>query len=413
MGWLFERYRLMFAKLGYDYPPRYMLIADLGQAFFCLFAVGQRLVSGPTGWQWAALGGAVALCFSPIVASVVHPHKIVVGLLSGYYIGAVILFWLVPVHGDVSPLLLVVGATMLAAVMPFRPAWLFSLLFAATAAGGAVAGVVDQGGLIVLMVGFGTCVGQLLQQQLKAMEAEHQARSRQQVVERAGIAGEVHDVVAHSLSIVLLNVTAARRALEAGRDEDGVVAAGDVDEAVEALRDAETQGREAMGDVRRTIELLRSDGTPDTAQPGLADLDRLVAGFRRAGSQIRYRFDPPAANLTSATELAVYRVVQESLSNACRHVPGVAVAVGVGPREAGGFGVRVTNPAGSKSSGRGGSGLGGSGLGVSGMRSRVENLGGEFRAGVVDGQWVVDAVFAAVPTTDSVCAKIEGVLGGR
>ncbi len=61
MGWLYERYRQKFAVLGYNYPPSYMLIADAGVALFCLFAAGQRIVGGLSGWQWLAVVGAVVV----------------------------------------------------------------------------------------------------------------------------------------------------------------------------------------------------------------------------------------------------------------------------------------------------------------------------------------------------------------
>ena len=234
------------------------------------------------------------------------------------YAGAVALLWLVPVHGDVAPLILVLGATITAAVTGLRRAVVYVTVFALAAVGGVIAGAFDQGWLIVLMVGFGGFTGQLLQQQLRLVEVEHREHARQQVLERARIAGEVHDVVAHSLSIVLLNVTAARRALEFGRGADGVVDPDDVDEALEALRDAETQGRGAM-----TMSVMRSSccaarAAVDTAQPGLDDLDVLVDGFRRAGDRGRLAVPAAGRALSQATELAVYRVVQESLTNASK-----------------------------------------------------------------------------------------------
>ncbi|MFT3899347.1 MAG: histidine kinase [Gordonia sp. (in: high G+C Gram-positive bacteria)] len=405
MAWLFDRYRHMFALTGYDYPPHYMLIAQAGQLFFCLFAAGQRVI-GHAGdldaRDWLVIVAALVVGAAPSFASVVQFHRPMVALMPVHYIAAVVLFWLLPVHGDVAPLILVLGATMTTAVSDFRRAVAYLALFVAAAIGGVVCGVAEQGWLMVLMVCFGGITGQLMQQQLRAMEAEHREHERQQVVDRAGIAGEVHDVVAHSLSIVLLNVTAARRALESGREP------GDVDEAIEALRDAESQGREAMGDVRRTIELLRDDGTPETAQPSLADLDSLIAGFRRAGSTVDYHCALPAGVLSSATELAVYRVVQESLSNASRHAPGRPVTVAVAPSADGGVAVRVANPVGA-----------GvrvprqpAGLGLSGMASRVTNLGGTFRAGPVDGEWVVDARFAAAADAAAPC-PIQEVVRGR
>ncbi|MFT4199155.1 sensor histidine kinase [Gordonia sp. (in: high G+C Gram-positive bacteria)] len=405
MAWLFERYRHMFALTGYHYPPHYMLIAQAGQLFFCYFAAGQRVVAGLSGWDWLIVAAALVVGAGPAFASIVQFHRPMVPMLPLTYVTTVVLFWLVPVHGDVAPLILVLGATMTSAIVGFRQAVGYVAVYAVAAVAGVVAGGIEQGWLLVLMVCFGGVTGQLLQQQLHAMEAEHREHERQQLVERASIAGEVHDVVAHSLSIVLLNVTAARRALEAGGDR------ADVDDALEALRDAESQGREAMGDVRRTIELLRDDVSPDTAQPGLGDLDTLIAGFRRAGSTVDCRYERPAEALSPATQLAVYRVVQESLSNASRHAPGTPVSVTARPVD-GGFAVRVGNPVSVGRSPRS-SGPGTGGLGVTGMASRVENLGGTFRAGVVGEEWVVDARFVDTCDPADQACSIEEVIRGR
>lgn len=106
------------------------------------------------------------------------------------------------------------------------------------------------------------------------------------------------------LSIVLLNVTAARRALESGAHP---VDDSDVADALDALRDAEGQGRAAMGDVRRTIELLRDESTPEQAQPGLSDIAALIDGFRRVGSSVTAHVELPAGPLSSATELRCIR----------------------------------------------------------------------------------------------------------
>ena len=409
MGWLFERYRQTFTRMGYNYPPHYMLIADAGQLLFCSLAVGQRVVTGVSSWQSLILVAAFALGVFPSLGPLLKSTEPILPAFPVFYIGAVALFCLVPVHSDVAPLILVLGATMAAAVTPLRQSVVYVAVFSIAAAVGAIIGVMEQGWLMVLMVGFGGCTGQLLQQQLQAMEARSREHERQQIVERAGIAGEVHDVVAHSLSIVLLNVTAARRALQAGRGSDGSAEAADVQEALEALRDAEAQGREAMGDVRRTIELLRSDAVSDTPQPGLADLNGLVAGFRRAGSEVAWTFQDPVEKLSSATELAVYRVVQESLTNASRHAAGTPVSVEVGPRGKRGFGVSVRSPVdvGARS------GKVGAGLGVVGMRSRVEHLDGEFRAGVVGQCWVVDAHFGGPEVGSEASCTLGEVFGGR
>ena len=115
------------------------------------------------------------------------------------------------------------------------------------------------------------------QLRLEAQSREYAVRERQAVLEeRQRIAREVHDLVAHSLSVTMLHLTAARRDLEDG---------GDTSEAVESLREAERVGRQAVSDVRRTVGILGSGGAEPPA-PTVEDLGALVAQFRAAGLDV-------------------------------------------------------------------------------------------------------------------------------
>ena len=106
MGWLFDRYRAKFAAMGYNYPPYYMMVVDLGQALIIAVAVIQRLVVGVSGWQWLAVIGAVCVGLAPHVAILIWNSRPILPVVPLSYIGAVALLWLVPVHGDVAPLIL-------------------------------------------------------------------------------------------------------------------------------------------------------------------------------------------------------------------------------------------------------------------------------------------------------------------
>ncbi len=386
MRWLEARYRRAFALLGYEYPPSYMLVTDAGMLALVVAATVPRVVGGPHGLQWLWLVLACVLATSPTVACLIRKATMSVTLHTVDLIAAVALFWLVPTHVDVVPLILVLGATDAAAVSPPRRTVAHLIAIAAMVVVGGVTGHVPQAWLFGVLVCFGAAVGYLLQYQLLLLRSERAARAAQAALDRAQIASEVHDVVAHSLSIVLLNVTAARRALESGDDRA---------EAVDALRDAEQQGRAAMTDVRRTIELLRADRSPAGPQPGLADLPDLVSSFHRAGSVVAMRFRKPDEALTSATELATFRVVQESLSNAVKHAPGARVDVTVGPEDGLALAICVRNAVPPGAIRRAG------GSGLAGMRARVESVGGTLRAGPAGGVWRVDAAFpssAASPT---------------
>lgn len=195
--------------------------------------------------------------------------------------------------------------------------------------------------------------------------------------ERQRVAREVHDVVAHTLTVTLLHVQAAARALD--RDPAAVR---------EALRDAEALGRQSLADVRRTVGLLRADDeAPDThALPDASDLPALLDSYRGAGMQLRDEIDGDLTQLAPAPSLTLYRVVQEALSNAAGHTDGapVDVRVTVGRQE---VSVTVSNPVAAARPGRDG------GLGIVGMRERVALLGGQVSAGAQNGTWTVAATF--------------------
>jgi signal transduction histidine kinase len=186
--------------------------------------------------------------------------------------------------------------------------------------------------------------------------------------ERARIARELHDVVSHGLSVVVLQTLAARAALHDGEP------AGDVDRHLDAV---EETARESLGDMRRMLGLLQADAAtdgPSAPAPGLRSLPQLVdrasAGLRIGSIDV-----DPAAELPSGIELAVYRIVQEGLTNAAKHAPGSTVAVRVEVAE-GGVTASVVNTAGAP-----GPAVPGSGRGLVGMRERVALYGGALAAG--------------------------------
>jgi signal transduction histidine kinase len=226
------------------------------------------------------------------------------------------------------------------------------------------------------------------QQRLLAELDRAQARLAEEAAaaERARIAREVHDVVAHSLTVTLLHLSSARLALA---DRPG--------DAARALVEAERLARESLADVRRTVGLLGRDGEGGVVGPlpGAADLGRLVAGFRAAGVAVDLRVEGDVGGLAPGHGLGLYRIVEESVANAARHAPGAAVEVVVAARAgemvvtvANGPPVRGADPA-------GGSGLG-VGLGLAGMRERAALLGGRLVAGpAAGGGWRVEAVLPA------------------
>ncbi|MHB8328560.1 MAG: sensor histidine kinase, partial [Acidimicrobiales bacterium] len=187
----------------------------------------------------------------------------------------------------------------------------------------------------------------------------------------------VHDLIAHSLAVTMLQLSGARLALKAG----------DYEEALAALEDAEAAGRSAMADIHRTVGLL---GSPDSGSvqlptPSAADLPRLVDDFRRAGLTVDFELQGKLAEVPMATGLASYRLVQESLSNVVKHAPGAPVRLKVNVTDADIL-ISVVNPEVVGAS-RGASG----GNGVRGMAERAELLGGVATARNGGGHWKVDA----------------------
>jgi signal transduction histidine kinase len=142
--------------------------------------------------------------------------------------------------------------------------------------------------------------------------AEEQRERAQRVAaaERTRIARELHDVVAHSVSVMVIQAVAAR-----------AVAARDRGAAAEALRSVERCGREALTDLRQMIGVLHRDDIEvlGSAPPGLAQLERLAERARTAGLPVDVRVEGESRPLSAGLDLVSYRVVQEALTNAIKH----------------------------------------------------------------------------------------------
>jgi signal transduction histidine kinase len=227
------------------------------------------------------------------------------------------------------------------------------------------------------------------------LEATRERLALQAVhVERRRIAADLHDLIGHSLTVVLLYLTGARRQLE----DDPAAAAG-------ALREAEEIGRASLAEIRRNVAALRdSDGASTAPTPGGSDLEGLVHRFSAAGSPVDLHVVGDLTSVEDIVGLVVYRVVQESLNNAARHAAGAAVVVTVTVAPDA-VAISVVNGVGAMADGRsavaGGAGYGGAGgaggagsgpgVGLIGMRERVEAVGGTLHAGPVADGWAVRA----------------------
>jgi signal transduction histidine kinase len=209
-------------------------------------------------------------------------------------------------------------------------------------------------------------------------------RARRAVLEeRTRIARELHDVVAHHMSLIAVQAETAPYRLS------------DLPEsAIAEFGSLSGVAREALAEMRRLLGVLRYDQPAGLApQPQLADLPALVDAARRAGVSVELAVPGAMSDVPSGVAVCAYRIVQESLSNASQHAPGAAVSVSV-DHDAGVVRLRVANGPGGAGGPAGPSpSEPGPGHGLTGMRERVALLGGSLSAGPsAGGGFVVSAV---------------------
>lgn len=386
-----DRFEEKGARYGLAYPWWIALMGGGGQILCVVLAVGQRDLLTPP--RAAAL--AVVLVAVPQVAQ--------------YFARAWVPWWFeVPV---------VLAAVAWLMTVPFdaqgpenlAPATAIFLTASVTATDGARAGLAATAASVgVLLTGnaygdhdpyleiylieivAGFVVGYMLRWQMRALAAERSDRERERqratLAERQRIAREIHDLVAHSLSVTMLHVTGAKQALVEDQD---------VEDAVAALEDAEQVGRQAMAEIRRTVSVLAAEPSGAHPLPCAEDIDALVAQVRDAGLPVDYAGRGDLTRLSPAVGLGLYRVLQESLTNVAKHAPGetAEVRVDVGRSRAT---LSVRNRRRHRT-------IDPEGSGRSGMASRAEQIGGELRAGPDERdpkQWVVEL---EVPVGDAQC----------
>jgi signal transduction histidine kinase len=221
------------------------------------------------------------------------------------------------------------------------------------------------------------------QAQRRLAEQQHisdaERARRAQLEERSRIARELHDVVAHHMSVIAIQAEAAPYRVPDPPKE-----------LARSFADIRATATEGLRELRRVVGVLRADGATDDPdpQPSLARLKELVASLQGAGRQVTVEVTGTPRPLPPGVELSAYRIVQEALSNAVRHAPGSQVRVELGYRPAG-LVLRVVNgPARSQPVPSPGPGHG-----VVGMRERAAMLGGELAAEPrPDGGYAVTAV---------------------
>ena len=210
-----------------------------------------------------------------------------------------------------------------------------------------------------------------LQERAEQAEATRVAEAERAVAEeRARIARELHDVVAHSMSVMVVQAGAARRVLDANPAQ-----------AADALQTIEATGRDALAEMRRLLGVLRDDRSSASLapQPSLRELPSLISQVSEAGLAVTLATEGAPRELPAAVGLSAYRIVQEALTNALKHAgPAASAVITVRYRDSE-VEVEVADD------GRGASaaaiGNGSSGHGLLGMRERAGLFGGELTAG--------------------------------
>ncbi len=209
----------------------------------------------------------------------------------------------------------------------------------------------------------------------EAAERDREAAARVAVAEeRARIARELHDIVAHAVSVMVLQVGAVRHKLSDAMAEDR-----------DALRGVELAGRKALAEMRGLLAAMRADGEEAelVPQPGLDGLDSLLDEIGRAGLPVELHVDGKPFPLPRGVDLSAYRIVQEGLTNALKHAHAsdADVTVRYRPDE---LEIEV------RDNGSGGVRSDGLGHGLIGVRERVKIYGGRMSAGTaIDGGFVL------------------------
>ena len=198
--------------------------------------------------------------------------------------------------------------------------------------------------------------------QLEADQAAAADRAARQ--ERQRIARELHDIIAHSVSMMTVQAGAVRRLLTPGQERERA-----------ALSRIEETGRDAMAEMRRLVGLLKQDGEPALApQPGLTSLDALVAKVSDAGLPVETHVLGEPRSLTAGVDLTAYRIVQEALTNALKYAgqARACVALTWQPTE---LVIEVTNTGEARPQHNA------AGYGQAGMRERLALYGGRLESG--------------------------------
>jgi signal transduction histidine kinase len=317
-------------------------------------------------------------CGLLLVVPLARRTRMPLALIAAVLVTAVVGHWLPKTITDIEAFgfIVLIAAYTAGAHTVGRRAWVGGAavaLFAVTALVEDPDGVNIAGAIFfTLLFGAPWLAGRVVQRRRLGedrMRAERDAAEAAITEERARIARELHDVVAHAISVIVLQARGGRRLLQT-----------DPDETQRALDTIEHIGRQALVEMRRLVGLLReTDGDLDLApHPTLGQIDRLVEQVSAAGLPVDLTIEGEPVELAPGVDLSAYRIVQEALTNALKHAGPARAQVRL--RYAGdGLEVAVLDDGTSTTNGDGG------GYGLAGIRERVSLYGGKIAAGPRDG----------------------------
>ena len=365
LGYLGRRY-------GFD-----ALIAVLAIQAIVVVAVRRDAPDAPQTPLWFGLP-AIAVILLPLVARRQFPF----GAPATYWLGAVVASFvdgrLVPFPGGLY-VLAMASAFLLGNVRDALQARLGAVIVVGGAAiiiNNLPAHSTAEQVFIPVVFGISWLAGFALREraeqaevaELRATQAEREREAAARIAvaeERVRIARELHDIVAHAVSVMVLQIGAVRHKLPEALAEDA-----------DALRGVEQTGRTALAEMRRLLGAMRRDGDDAelAPQPGLDALDSLLEEVGRAGLPVRLHVDGDPFPLPRAIDLSAYRIVQEGLTNALKHARAshADVAVRYRPDE---LEVEILDDGAGMATGDG------PGYGLVGIRERVKIYGGEMSAG--------------------------------
>ncbi|WP_328315151.1 histidine kinase [Streptomyces sp. NBC_00442] len=375
-------------------------------AFVTLLLGYSRSMDGFWGSRALLLAGLMVTV--PVLMTLVRP-------IGAFWLSCVVIVitGMLGDHGSMSPwtpgtvfMHLSVLVVVALRTRPRVAGWMWVVTFAVSMVMSTLRGRSDPLGSVQMAIFYGTVLLVISVVHIRK-DAERQVSAEKSVTaverdrrtvleERTNIARELHDVVAHHMSVVAIQAEAAPYRVDNPPPE-----------LAQAFATIRENAVAALTELRRVLGVVRAEDyeAPDAPQPTLADLDGLLANVREAGLPVEKVITGAVRELPQGVELSAYRIIQEALSNTLRHAPGSGARVEIG-YVLGGLGLRILNGRATAEAGP----SQGSGHGLTGMAERVSMLGGAMTAErTAEGGYEVTVFIPVAPTGPAERSERSGV----